>query len=493
MATTSSLPNGNAALSPSHGADKQEQKAAMAPARRKIQPKKKAQEDGLVASLCTLICEHQIGISVNLLSLLALTHMFFPRARSRTTKFLNMSYHNPETNMYGCGTDDLYFVMTWTVIFTGVRVAVMEHFLHPLARLGGIRTKKGLDRFKEQAWLIVYYTASWSLGMYIMYHSDFWLNLHGIWKGWPFREVEGLLKWYYLVQWGFWVQQILVVNVEEKRKDYAQMFTHHIFTIALIFLSYGYYHMRVGIVILAIMDLVDIVLPTAKLLKYMGYTTACDIAFGVFVISWFLTRHLFYMMVCWSIYAYAPVDMAPGCYLADSKSAPTAFIPMSNTSAFIAHGGNDPWSNLLKAYNDRNGPICWNPSIRYYFLALLLTLQVICCFWFATILKIVYKVLKGNAADDIRSDDEGEEDEEVEAQQPHDPTSTIFNLATTCGESGMSAMPLEEEVGADQLSFAKMNGRRTLRRETSRSSGISIPSHADRKELLGRIGCDKPS
>jgi acyl-CoA-dependent ceramide synthase len=195
--------------------------------------------------------------------LLSLTHMFFPRARSRTAKFFHMSYYNPETNMYGCGTDDLPFVILWTVVFTGLRVAVMEYFLDPLARLGGIRTKKGLDRFKEQAWLIVYYTVSWSLGMYIMYHSDFWLNLHGIWEGWPFREADGLFKWYYLVQWGFWIQQILVVNIEEKRKDYAQMFTHHVFTTALMCLSYGYYHMRVGIVILTIMDFVDIILPVS--------------------------------------------------------------------------------------------------------------------------------------------------------------------------------------------------------------------------------------
>lgn len=227
----------------------------------------------------------------------------------------------------------------------------------------------------------------------------------------------------------------------------------------------------------------------------MGYTTACDIAFGIFVVAWFVTRHLFYMMVCWSIYAYSPVDMAPGCYLADSGSAPTQFIPMSNTTAFDAHGGNDPWGNLLKAYNDPNGPICWNPSLRYYFLALLLALQVICCFWFAIILKIVYKVLKGNAADDIRSDDECEDEEEIDPTQPrqHDSTSTILNLATTCGESGLSAMPREEEVGAESLSFAKMNGRRSVRRETSRSSAINMPSHADRREFLGRIGCDKPS
>jgi acyl-CoA-dependent ceramide synthase len=488
MATTH---NTNGALGKTHQAEMQPQKLPTAPKRRKMQANK-AEDEGLIASLCTLICEHQIGISLNLLTLLVLTHTFFPRARSHTDKFFHMSYYNPDTNMYGCGTDDLPFVLLWTVIFTGVRVAIMEYMLDPLARLGGIRTKKGLDRFKEQAWLIVYYTVSWSLGMYIMYHSEFWLDLHGIWEGWPFREADGLFKWYYLVQWGFWIQQILVVNIEEKRKDYVQMFTHHIFTTALMGLSYGYFHMRVGIVILTIMDFVDIILPTAKLLKYMGYSNACDYAFGLFVISWVVTRHVLYMMVCWSIYAYAPVDMAPGCYLADSNSQQTSFVPASNTSQFEAYGGNNHWGNLLKAYNDRNGPICWNPQIRYYFLALLLTLQVFCCIWFATIAKVVYKVLKGCAAEDLRSDDEGE-DEQVE----QDRTNTIFNMATTCGESGMSSMtPKEEEVGVDALTFARLNGasqRRHAKREGSRASGISIPGHGDRKELLGRIGCDKPS
>lgn len=101
-------------------------------------------------------------------------------------------------------------------------------------------------------------------------------------------------------------------------------------------------------------------------------------------------------------------------------------------------------------------------------------------------------MLKGTGADDLRSDDEGEDDE-VEVDQ----TTTIFNMATTCGESGMSSMtPKEEEVGVDALTFARLNGasqRRQAKRESSRASGISIPGHGDRKELLGRIGCDKPS
>ena len=94
-----------------------------------------------------------------------------------------------------------------------------------------------------------------------MYHSEFWLNLHAIWEGWPFREADGLFKWYYLVQWGFWVQQILVVNIEEKRKDYAQMFTHHIVTVALLVFSYGYRQMRAGNAVLVLMDIVDLIFP----------------------------------------------------------------------------------------------------------------------------------------------------------------------------------------------------------------------------------------
>jgi acyl-CoA-dependent ceramide synthase len=105
-----------------------------------------------------------------------------------------------------------------------------------------------------------------------MYHSEYWFNVHGMWQGWPFREINGLSKFYYLMQWGFWIQQIVVVNIEEKRKDYTQMFTHHIFTCALLGLSYGYYHTRVGIVILCIMDIVDIVLPVSPQINCLKRT-----------------------------------------------------------------------------------------------------------------------------------------------------------------------------------------------------------------------------
>jgi acyl-CoA-dependent ceramide synthase len=198
--------------------------------------------------------------------------------------------------------------------------------------------------------------------------------------------------------------------------------------------------------------------------------------------------------------------MAPGCYFTPNHpstpkssytSEPQLFIPKSDTEAFEAYGGNKPWTNLLTAYNDKNGPICWDPSIRHYFLGLLLFLQALCCVWFSMVIKVVYKVLSGKGADDVRSDDECDEDEDEEIE--HDRTSSLINSVTTCTESGMSAMPSprEEEVGVDALTFARLNGasqrRQQARRESARASGISIPGHTDRKDLLGRIGCDKPS
>jgi len=63
-----------------------------------------------------------------------------------------------------------------------------------------------------------------------------------------------------LAQLGFWLQQLIVINIEERRKDHWQMFTHHIVTSVLIYASYRYGYTRVGNLILVLMDVSDLVL-----------------------------------------------------------------------------------------------------------------------------------------------------------------------------------------------------------------------------------------
>lgn len=87
------------------------------------------------------------------------------------------------------------------------------------------------------------------------------MNLPQMWAEWPLRDTDWLHKWYYLVQFAFWLQQIVVLHIEERRKDHYQMLAHHIITCSLMAASYAYHLTRVGNVILCMMDFVDILLP----------------------------------------------------------------------------------------------------------------------------------------------------------------------------------------------------------------------------------------
>ena len=50
-------------------------------------------------------------------------------------------------------------------MFTGIRALAMDYVLFPLGQLLGLEKKKDKTRFAEQAWVLIYDTAFWSLGM----------------------------------------------------------------------------------------------------------------------------------------------------------------------------------------------------------------------------------------------------------------------------------------------------------------------------------------
>jgi len=42
------------------------------------------------------------------------------------------------------------------------------------------------------------------------------------------------------------------------------------------------------------------------MVKYMGGTLVCDIMFGLFMVAWFITRHVLFILVIISIYVGVP-------------------------------------------------------------------------------------------------------------------------------------------------------------------------------------------
>ena len=176
------------------------------------------------------------------------------------------------------------------------------------------------------------------------------------------------------------------------------------------------------------------------------------------MISWFLARHVFYLMTCYSIWKDAPRIMPIGCFYGSNANL-TGPYPIP-----------EGWGHYLEPFTNPEGALCFSESVIWGFLYCLLSLQLITIFWFFMIIKVAIRVLKGTGADDVRSDDEGEEEEEEFEYE--------------------EAQPLEEEVGVESIDLKGWERRTGVKRAAS-SSGVSLPGHSDRKELLGRIGCEK--
>jgi acyl-CoA-dependent ceramide synthase len=176
------------------------------------------------------------------------------------------------------------------------------------------------------------------------------------------------------------------------------------------------------------------------------------------------------MTLWWSIYKNVPDVMAFGCY-----SGTTGEMLSTNESA------TDNWSHLLLPFQNIDGPICMSPRVKWIFLIFLLCIQVLSLIWFGMIMRVAVNVLRrGQAADDTRSDDEEEEAPKANGSVGASPKVVSENSGT---ENGWPSVVISS--GATQ-------NHHPVRIRTARGR-VSLSDHHERRALLGRIGCDKPS
>ena len=188
------------------------------------------------------------------------------------------------------------------------------------------------------------------------------------------------------------------------------------------------------------------------------------------MLVWVVTRHILYLMVVYSIYTHIPEKIEYGCYSGGAQNV---------TGPFVIPDG---YGHLIDPFRDPKGLVCWNDNIKMAFLYVLLALQFILLVWFGMIMKVAMKVLRGGEAEDSRSDDEDEEDAEEIEEQSKDRKRTY--------EKPIELAPFEEEVGVEGISLRNQRSSpaRRFRKGGGMASGVTL--HSDRKELLGRIGCD---
>jgi len=87
---------------------------------------------------------------------------------------------------FGKGTKDLAFLLFYIVVFSFLRQAITEYLIRPLAHRLGLKSETKTQRFMEQAYGIIYWGSSGSLGLYVMSRQDsWWYKTEHFWLDYP--------------------------------------------------------------------------------------------------------------------------------------------------------------------------------------------------------------------------------------------------------------------------------------------------------------------
>lgn len=253
--------------------------------------------------------------------------------------------------------------------------------------------------------------------------------------------------------------------------------------------------------------------------KYLHLEKLCNFLFVLFVTSWFITRHILYNTLLYSLYAAVPsaTTLTYGCYNAYSAEP----LPSSHPAASAKSLSLMEILGPLRSQGP-DGIVCFNSQIKSIFLGLLGAIQVLSIIWFGMIMRVILSVIRGAPAEDTRSEDEDEDDEvEVEVEDLNSKPSLkrIADLESTTSDAAKedssrhflqpdvntyASSATEAAVGSSNWTdsaqhaggldrISSSNGHLSIRKSASTRRRLpNLWDAEERKELLARIGCDTP-
>ncbi|ORY76034.1 TLC domain-domain-containing protein [Protomyces lactucae-debilis] len=309
-------------------------------------------------------------------------YLMDPTERNPAKPFLFVSYPVEGTSprLYGKGKADALFISFYVVVFTFTREFCMQWILAPLARSLGLKRGK-VQRFMEQGYTIMYFTASASYGIYVMSHTSMWyFNTHEFYAGYPHILHKANFKIYYLCQFAYWLQQfiVLALQLEKPRKDFHELVAHHVVTLLLIGLSWKFHFTWIGLAVFITMDSSDIWLALSKNFNYIDSPLTAPV-FATFIGVWFYTRLYLSAIILWSV-----------------------------LTEFETVG---PWEIDWEKEHYK----CW--ISQYVTFGLLFMILLLNIYWSFLIARIAYRFILSNEAKDERSDDEDEAEQEAPVQK----------------------------------------------------------------------------
>ncbi|KAK7867400.1 hypothetical protein R5R35_003830 [Gryllus longicercus] len=178
-----------------------------------------------------------------------------------------------------------------------------------------------LTKFCETSWRWLYYTYSFLYGIFCLWDKPWLWDINENWYSYPHQGITTDCWWYYMSSLAFYWSLAVSQFFDVKRKDFWQMFVHHIATICLLSFSWVCNLHRIGTLVLLTHDCADTFLEAAKLAKYANYQLLCDFLFVIFTVLWILTRlgvYPFWIIYSTTIDAPQIVALFPAYYIFNS-------------------------------------------------------------------------------------------------------------------------------------------------------------------------------
>eukprot|EP00871_Galdieria_phlegrea_P002016 jgi/Galph1/2815/GphlegSOOS_G1474.1 len=274
-----------------------------------------------------------------------------------------------------------FFVVLAVAVSAGILRYILQNKILPLwfTKFSSKRRSK----ICENIFYTVFYIISFWFGVLVIARERWTIDLREaiiqeFWTPFP-APMSNLFRSYYLMEAGYYCGSLLFLMVDTRRSDFLEFVVHHTSTIFLVFASYIFGYVRIGLYILCLHDASDILLYLAKVLYYVNWKSDM-LVFTAFAFVFYLTRLVIYPRVIWSVAV-------------------------------------DTLRLVLKQHDFNHWAAHWQTYLSHYFscLGALIILLVLHCFWFSLILKMIHRMVTASMetlrkdGGDIRSDDEDED------------------------------------------------------------------------------------
>jgi len=227
-------------------------------------------------------------------------------------------------------------------------------------------------KFVESGWFGIYYAIATTWGYFLFRDEVWWYNARYFWDGYPYA-IDLDMKTFYFVSLAFWLQSLMSFAFEPPRKDAGSLLFHHLLTVYMIIASYLTGLVRYGAAILMLHNFADILFYHSKVFNYTKLEKLATFGWVSFVFVWFYSRHLVFgymIFSMWTAHQYIPLIW-------------------------------DYEQDIYFSYHAVN-----------FYIASVMSLQILNIYWFLQILKVLFKVLTGKG--EVRDSSTEYSDDELE-------------------------------------------------------------------------------